>query len=136
MKITKKRSVLIGIISVTIILFVLFYLINMSGYYFGYPRISENDRFCFTSWTVYHNTPLEHKGIEDHIRKEIAQLGSEYDVPWREIRIKQVNIDSITITVFGSWHFPSTPDHPNLQEKILQINGIDRIDEHVRSVCA
>jgi hypothetical protein len=108
----------------------------MTAYYLGYPRISENDKFCFTSWIIYHSIPLEHKEIEKYIREEIAKFGPQYDVSWREIKIKQTSVDSISITVVGSWDPPNTSDHPDLHRVIFNISGIDKVNEHFREVCA
>ncbi|MGQ0791605.1 MAG: hypothetical protein ACT4NJ_05190, partial [Nitrosopumilaceae archaeon] len=54
------------------------------------PIISQNDLACGTVWRVQLNSPIDKKILESILRNEIAELGSIYDIPERDISIEDL----------------------------------------------
>ena len=70
---------------------------------------------------AYHEEPIDKLALNIHIRNQIAQHGMEYNVPWRNIEIKDFDADNLHIMVTGNWHgsYVTIDDKLTLQSIIL-----------------
>lgn len=66
-----------------------------------YPRISQNDMFCWTQWYMQ-NTVIDEKKLVSSIRSTISMFGPDFDIPNREITISH-NDEETIISIGGSW---------------------------------
>lgn len=84
-----------------------------TSFYYGDIRISENDKLCFVTLTI-HNATLTSAEMVKNVRQEISKLGSQYDFEERRITAEQINKDTISIEIGGSWRTIDSDDRPNL----------------------
>lgn len=70
---------------------------------------------------AYHEKSIDKFALSMHIRNEIAQHGAEYDVPWRNIEIKDFDAHNLHIMVTGIWYgfYIMVNDKLTLQSIIL-----------------
>ncbi len=74
-----------------------------SSGYFPFPWNQENDTYCWSYFMAYHEDHIDKLALNIHIRNQIAQHGAEYDVPWRNIEIKDFDANNLHIMVTGNW---------------------------------
>ncbi|MEX0862293.1 hypothetical protein [Nitrosopumilus sp.] len=65
------------------------------------PQIHQNDMFCWTQWHMQ-NTIIDEEKLISSLRSTISMFGSDFDVPNREITIKN-NDEETIISIGGSW---------------------------------
>ena len=133
------KTKLLLIISVSCVIGVgLFFVLtsneNPANWYLGNIRISENDKFCYVTLTVHHVSlsPFE---LEQFVRGEIAKLGSQYDFPERWVESKQVDPDTISISIRGDWRTSDSDGHPNLLNIFSTLKEVE-VEDKVLSICA
>jgi len=91
---------------------------------------------------AYHEGPIDKIALNLHIRNQIAQHGGEYDVPWREIEIKDFDANNLHIMVTGNWHgsYAMVDNNLTLQSIILtddiaKFKGLKTV-EKAQQICA
>lgn len=67
----------------------------------GYPRISQNDMYCWTQWYLQ-DTIIDEEKLISSLRSTISMFGSDFDIPDREITISR-NEEETIISIGGSW---------------------------------
>ena len=112
-----------------------------SGYLF-YPWSQENDTACWSYFMAYHEESIDKIALNIHIRNQIAQHGSEFDVPWRNIEIKDFDAHNLHIMVTGNWHGSFIFENGEeilqsviLTEDIAEFEGIKSV-ERAEMICA
>lgn len=88
------------------------------------PIISQNDMYCATTFGFYLNEPIDHTALEIILRNKIAGLGATYDLPERNIEIKELKGNIIEITIGGIWH-----EESNLKDALSSIDAITKIED-------
>jgi len=94
------------------------------------PIISQNDLACFTVWKVQLNTSIDSKTLEGILRNKIAELGSIYDIPERDITIENVGDNRVKITIEGAWPV-NEPNAHDLGKSIASIEVVDRVEDFI-----
>lgn len=129
-----KTNIMIGMIfgvSVGVIILVMrFIQINDPMSKHNEPIIYQNDLACFTIWKVQLNTSIDYKTLEEILRNEIAELGSIYDIPERDITIENVGNNRVKITIEGVWPV-NEPNIPDLGKSIASIDVVDRVEDFI-----
>jgi len=129
-----KTNIMIGMIFgvsvVVTILAMIFIEINDPMSKHNEPIISQNDLACFTRWKVDLNTSIDYKTLEEILRNEIAELGSVYDIPEREIKIENIGNNRVQITIEDLWPV-NEPNIPDLRKSIASIDVVERIEDFV-----
>jgi len=112
-----------------------------SGYLF-FPWSQENDTACWSYFIAYHEEVIDKIALNIHIRTQIAQHNPEFDVPWRNIEIKDFDAQNLHIMVTGNWHgsYVGVDDEMRLQSVILtddiaKFEGIKSVDK-AELICA
>lgn len=140
MKLQKKIIIIliIGIIIATVAVF----SNTFSSGYFPFPWSQENDTYCWSYFLTYHEKPIDKFALQMHIRDQIAQHGPEFNVPWRNIEIKDFDANSLHIMVTGNWHgsYVLVEDELTLQSIILtddiaKFEGLEKV-ERAQQICA
>ena len=110
--------------------------------YFLFPWNQENDTYCWSYFMAYHEEPIDKLALNIHIRNQIAQHGMEYNVPWRNIEIKDFDANNLHIMVTGNWHgsYVTIDDKLTLQSIILtddiaKFEGLKTV-EKAQQICA
>ena len=101
-------------ITVVSIFGILSYGPNDPAFPSGYPRISQNDMFCWTQWYM-HNTKIDEAKLVSSLRSTISMFGPGFDVQDREITVTH-NDEETIISIGGSW----TKDRTN-HEKLTSV---------------
>ena len=129
-----KTNVMIGIIFgvsvVVTILAITLIEINDPMSKHNEQIISQNDLACFTIWRVQLNTSIDSKTLEEILRNEIAELGSIYDIPERDIKIENIGNNRVQITIEGMWPV-NEPNVPDLRKSIASIDVVDRVEDFI-----
>ncbi len=100
MKARYKITIIVAIMITSI-----FMILNpFDSGYFPFPWNQENDTYCWSYFMAFHEEPIDKLALNIHIRNQIAQHGAEYDVPWRNIEIKDFDANNLHIMVTGNWH--------------------------------
>lgn len=110
------------VIPVIIIITIVFVFLNpFASGYFLFPWTQENDTYCWSYFQTYHEESIDTFALNLHIRNEIAKHGIEYNVPWRNIEIKELDAHNLDIMVTGNWHgsYVKVNDKLTLQSIIL-----------------
>jgi len=94
------------------------------------PLIYQNDLACFTVWKVQLNTSIDYKTLEEILRNKIAELGSIYDIPERDITIENLGNNRVKITIEGMWPV-NEPNVPDLRKSIGSIDVVDRVEDFI-----
>lgn len=133
-----KTRILIIIPSVCAVAVILSLVLNSNenpaNWYYGNIRIAENDKFCHSTLTVHH-VSLSSIDLNLFVREQIAKFGSQYDFPDRRIEIKQINPDTFSIIIGGSWKTSNSTDHPNLMNIFSTMEGAE-VEEKVVITCS
>ena len=117
MKARYKITIIVAIMITSI-----FMILNpFDSGYFPFPWNQENDTYCWSYFMAFHEEPIDKLALNIHIRNQIAQHGAEYDVPWRNIEIKDFDANNLHIMVTGNWHgsYIRVDDNLTLQSIIL-----------------
>jgi len=88
-------------ITVVSIFGILNYEPNDPAFPSGYPRISQNDMFCWTQWYMQ-NTKIDEAKLVSSLRFTISMFGPDFDIPNREITVSH-NDEETVISIGGSW---------------------------------
>ena len=131
------------VIPIIIMIAMVFVISNpFSSGYFLFPWNQENDTYCWSYFMAYHEKPIDKLALNIHIRNQIAQHGMEYNVPWRNIEIKDFDADNLLIMVTGNWHgsYVRVDDKLTLQSIILtddiaKFEGLKTV-EKAQQICA
>ena len=131
------------IIIIAIIIPPLVLILNPFSFgYFPFPWSQENDTWCWSYFMAYHEEPVDKLALNVHIRDQIAQHGMEYNVPWRNIEIKDFDAHNLHIMVTGNWHgsYVTVDDKLTLQSVILtddiaKFEGLKSV-EKAEQICA
>ena len=104
MKMKTKLLIIIGIIS-AILCSIMVMALSISDTYHpafheDYPRISQNDRYCWTHWWITH-TKLNDEQLITSLGDTIAGFGLDVDVPDRDIYISYET--HMVVSVAGIW---------------------------------
>lgn len=112
-----------------------------SGYLF-FPWSQENDTACWSYFIAYHEVSIDKIALNIHIRNQIAQQGSEVNVPWRNIEIKDFDAQNLHIMVTGNWHGSYREENGEmvsqsviLTEDIAKFEGIKSVGK-AELICA
>jgi hypothetical protein len=91
---------------------------------------------------AYHEEPIDKIALNIHIRNQIAQHNPEFNVPWRNIEIKDFDAHNLHIMITGNWHgsYSGVNDELRLQSVILTedialFEGIVSVDK-AELICA
>ncbi|MCH9657247.1 hypothetical protein K0U27_00900 [archaeon] len=101
----KTRTLIPIFLGATILVFVaLFYVAandQNPAFQSGFPRISQNDMYCWTQWYLK-DTYIDEEKLMSSLRSTVAMFGPDFDIPDREVTVTQINEETI-ISVGGSW---------------------------------
>ena len=67
-----------------------------------YPRISQNDMYCWTQWWYVQNTAIDEEKLVSSLRSTISMFGPDFDIPNREITVSH-NGEETVISIGGLW---------------------------------
>lgn len=67
----------------------------------GYPRIPQNDTYCWTQWYI-EPTGIDNDALSISLKETIQGFGSHVDIPNRMIAVKQTEEETV-ISIAGSW---------------------------------
>lgn len=98
-----------------------------------YPRISQNDMYCWTQWHIQ-NTVIDEEGLIASIRSTISMFGSDFDILNREIAITH-NDEETKVSIGGSWTKDKT-HHEKLTSVIKDHIGDSKIIRDDIVACA
>lgn len=98
-----------------------------------YPRISQNDMYCWTQWYMK-NTIIDEGKLISSIRSTIAMFGSDFDISDREITVIH-NDEETIISIAGSWTKDKT-HHKKLTSVIEDNIGDSKIIRDDIVMCA
>lgn len=124
MKPNTQTGIIIGL-SIVALLVVLIAQNNIFIQKSDEPIISQNDLYCGTAWIVQLDTKIDHAVLEKVLRDKIAEFGSVYDIPEREIKIDDIGKNRVKITIRGLWQ--KDPDVPDLGSGIASIEHVEEI---------
>ena len=93
------------------------------------PLVSQNDLACFTVWKVQLNTPIDYETLEAILRDKIAEFGSVYNIPERNITIENIGNNRVKITIEGMWG--PDPEGLDIRESISNIEFVEKIEDFV-----
>lgn len=74
---------------------------NETAFPSGYPRISQNDMFCWTQWYMQ-NAKIDEGELVSSLRSTISMFGADFDIRDREITVTH-NDEETIISIGGSW---------------------------------
>jgi hypothetical protein len=98
-----------------------------------YPRISQNDMYCWTQWYMK-NTTIDEGKLISSIRSTIAMFGSDFDISDREVTVIH-NDEETIISIAGSWTKDKT-HHEKLTSVIEDHIGDSKIIRDDIVMCA
>ncbi|WP_428324368.1 hypothetical protein [Nitrosopumilus sp.] len=113
--------IIVGIIIAVAVFGMIFYLFADSpnpAFPSGYPRIAQNDMYCWTQWWYVQNNTIDEVKLTSALRATISEFGQDFDIPNREIMIEYHNEQTV-ISVGGSW----TKDVTNHKKLTSVIKG-------------
>ncbi len=112
-------AVVVGI-TVVSIFGILNYGPNDSAFPSGYPRIFQNDMYCWTQWYMQ-NTKIDEVKLVSSLRSTISMFGPDFDIQDREITVTP-NDEETIISIGGSWRKDQT-NHEKLTSVIKNHTG-------------
>lgn len=131
-----KLLVIIGIISAVAVsgFVTIWFNVNSNpAFPLDYPRIPQNDTYCWTQWYV-EPTDIDNNTLIISIKETIRGFGSHVDILNREITVTQTEEETV-VSVAGSWTEDKT-QHDALTATIHKHIGDSKIIHDDAILCA
>ena len=89
-------------------------------------QLRQNDLSCHTNWNVILTSNINEEVLKDILLNEISQLGDEYDIDDRDIKITSTDVNNAILGIRGCWDWPES-DEPDPKMAITNLFIIENI---------